>query len=852
MVSYLNCSSFRSTNCPDQENSFLFDSNPSDGINQMEESINQTNLDKDIKNGVNNDISVDSLDMSLFEKNTSKLLQKCSQRDKSNYMIAFEGSITGSQDLLSGLEQQRRHWLLNRNHISSNCELRHNQLADPQMTKSELYSRSAVRRQNERNLNEQSSESMSKFTQSIPDIRALLRMNSHYRLPYCPVSGFIPLYDLQSSQSSNSHSSGSEFSPPRSLVKVFMQNRSPLSSQPMSPSLSYDSPTPMAAESPIRPLYYNILDLTRSEANNNNILTESKTNSDHQFSNENSDKTRIRSDSHRIPYDLKQTFPIREVDESMSESSISETLTTPTDLNRNRLNQDNISRTNSICDYLDSIGINQNMNDGRTREQLRVDRSRSNVRTTSTQFPVRLVDKQVQASVATVGEQTAANSTPLVTPLVTPLTTPESPNACNKPVYVFYPNYSLPDLSFLEQVLEKHSNCGPKTVYLSPTKHQMPDKESVSVQMRRTVKSKSRPKSFTDFETLSKQNFSHIKDWDSLNILLPNEFKELIQKANNVSNNDNNEQMSNEVLSSDSSNPKVRMRSHRSSAHLSDNNSFYSRRGYARNKRFSLQEYPFYQINETEVETDCHNISQTENSCLTRSQTMPNCHNSCHCHQHCCHGCCHSCCRTPRQSPSANSANKSLVQTSNCEINTNSIDKLCQLLAMDLSFKKLMNIIDEQNCRQNLTNRSNMEAVRAAKDGQHSECKQNTSDEQLSLNPNKETMHFKELQKRWELLAALSPTDPKTVTSAGLCQKSGQLSEKVEPNRAVKKPEVARKPQVVLRRPQSSIPRPTSLNTDPTAHSHRKSLIPVPKPGLRSPVSHSSKTKSNGGHKTCN
>lgn len=448
-------------------------------------------------------------------------------------------------------------------------------------------------------------------------------------------------------------------------------------------------------------------------------------------------------------------------------------------------------------------------------------------------------------------------------------------NDLNTKIYVYYPNYSLPDLSFLEQIFSKDSNSGPKTVRLSPTKHQMPEKESVSVQMREKTKSKARPKSYTDYETLWNQNLTQLKaieDWDSLNILLPNEFKQLIQKQNtpNVE----------KQMSYDSYNPSVRMRSQRSSAQFSDNSVYSARRSnFGRNKRYSLQEYPNCQ----NTPNDSHNlIHNQQNNCIPRSQTFSNCHNSCHsCHHHCCHSCCHSsCCRTPRQSPPSSTS-----QSFDCDSNTTSIDKLCQLLAMDLSFNKQMNNINRQSV--GTEKRSNFETLLETKEEKLSDYDNNLNNnyifedslETLSTNPidelsnkDKDGSYFRELKQMWESLAAshsywwdrLIPTqptpEPKPMpnqisdsnydkiddkNNSNAFEKNKRKGEEVR-QKSVVKPEIPRKPKVVVRRPHSSIPRPTSLNTENrNCVAIRKSLIPVPKTGLKSPVNYTPKLKSN-------
>ena len=117
------------------------------------------------------------------------------------------------------------------------------------------------------------------------------------------------------------------------------------------------------------------------------------------------------------------------------------------------------------------------------------------------------------------------------------------PNACctnNSPVYVYYPNYSLPDLNFVQSSFQN--------VHLSPTKYQAPSLESScstvtnfkrrgsagqQVNVRATsTNNKTRPKSCGDFEKLTKESFKHIQDWKSLKTLLPDDIKDLIKTLN--------------------------------------------------------------------------------------------------------------------------------------------------------------------------------------------------------------------------------------------------------------------------------------------------------------------------------
>lgn len=111
-------------------------------------------------------------------------------------------------------------------------------------------------------------------------------------------------------------------------------------------------------------------------------------------------------------------------------------------------------------------------------------------------------------------------------------------------IYVCYPNYSLPDLSFLKELAAAEDK---PDLVLRPTQHKMPQPETAEggrgggaaaavsdgspALHRRTHSSEPhwrRPKSCNDFEDLSRRNLSHIQDWDSLSVLLPAEVKAMV------------------------------------------------------------------------------------------------------------------------------------------------------------------------------------------------------------------------------------------------------------------------------------------------------------------------------------
>lgn len=81
-----------------------------------------------------------------------------------------------------------------------------------------------------------------------------------------------------------------------------------------------------------------------------------------------------------------------------------------------------------------------------------------------------------------------------------------------KPVYVLYPSYALPDLGFLKTKDEDTAN-----LFLLPQKPQTAK-----------IPNKKRPFSCNDVEALKRKGFNHIQDWDSLNFLLPCEYRKIL------------------------------------------------------------------------------------------------------------------------------------------------------------------------------------------------------------------------------------------------------------------------------------------------------------------------------------
>lgn len=103
-----------------------------------------------------------------------------------------------------------------------------------------------------------------------------------------------------------------------------------------------------------------------------------------------------------------------------------------------------------------------------------------------------------------------------------------------KPVYVYYPNYALPDLGFLK---DKKPNVDLTKVYLRPQKFSATANacntdliSKIPACLRQPKKAWKQPRQFSssDIENLRKKGFSHIQDWSSLTFLLPKEYRVLL------------------------------------------------------------------------------------------------------------------------------------------------------------------------------------------------------------------------------------------------------------------------------------------------------------------------------------
>lgn len=93
-----------------------------------------------------------------------------------------------------------------------------------------------------------------------------------------------------------------------------------------------------------------------------------------------------------------------------------------------------------------------------------------------------------------------------------------------KPVYIVYPNYTLPDLSFLKIKDTEFNN-----LTLKP--HTF---DKSNVEWKRAVHL-GKPFSCNNIDALRQRGFAHIKDWESLTFLLPYEYKKILHDVPEVS-----------------------------------------------------------------------------------------------------------------------------------------------------------------------------------------------------------------------------------------------------------------------------------------------------------------------------
>ncbi|XP_063893871.1 uncharacterized protein LOC110379604 isoform X2 [Helicoverpa armigera] len=153
-----------------------------------------------------------------------------------------------------------------------------------------------------------------------------------------------------------------------------------------------------------------------------------------------------------------------------------------------------------------------------TRMNKLLQREQCDHKSTSTHLEADTIDKSIQTSSMQLSNMSQRELFKVVEPSFLEKL---KEGDCEKPVFVLYPSYTLPDISFLN---------GRPNIYLNPLKINITPRSSESKRNRLQVKGK-RPFSCNDLEMLKKKGVGHIKDWDSLNFLLPMECRQLLSEV---------------------------------------------------------------------------------------------------------------------------------------------------------------------------------------------------------------------------------------------------------------------------------------------------------------------------------
>lgn len=144
---------------------------------------------------------------------------------------------------------------------------------------------------------------------------------------------------------------------------------------------------------------------------------------------------------------------------------------------------------------------------------------------TSTQMPHDLMDKSMQTSF--LSNLHAPRERSVLKVIEPSFLEKLKKGDSQKPVYVLYPNYTLPDLGFItkDQNLDK--------VLLKPLKF-APSPDEPTKTKNKNSERNARPFSCNDVEGLRKKGFNHIRDWDSLTFLLPLEYRQILAEMPEV------------------------------------------------------------------------------------------------------------------------------------------------------------------------------------------------------------------------------------------------------------------------------------------------------------------------------
>ncbi|XP_050574059.1 uncharacterized protein LOC126914323 isoform X3 [Bombus affinis] len=483
--------------------------------------------------------SVDSLDC-------EDMLLTCQTNNKENYTIAFEGSITmysdGSQDF-DNQEKQQKAYETVEPYYNRNADLKNVLDLSMACSDSKIYTtwsnlkhssmNKIITRHPSGNNNtipefshgvENIISVTNKRSQSLPDLTQATQFhlnmplnfsvdsaesNNHVQQLHSSGSVMSRSINEESSDNGEHNSTGKKLQN-LSLVKLFMKQKS-MSAEGMSLTLDQSDsasdngwPTNNSASDSGTNTNTQI-----QRQNINNIPKRQVPESDFSINwvksdQHNNQDTENQKDSFNdIP---KYTSTISEQkDEIISSASLEEL---SENMSKSDLTHDNDADQNDI-DIIPNVFEHQR----KTAWVKSLEKKYPICKTTGIQAIAETEDNSVQTSLV----------------YIPPIKEKENPSlretiVNKKPVYVVYPNYVLPDLSFLN-IKDTKLDC----VTLKP---QCFGKNRVS--WKHTGRS-GRPFSCNDIDTLRQRGFSHVKDWESLTFLLPTEYKKILHDVPEVS-----------------------------------------------------------------------------------------------------------------------------------------------------------------------------------------------------------------------------------------------------------------------------------------------------------------------------
>ncbi|XP_014613809.1 PREDICTED: uncharacterized protein LOC106792140 isoform X6 [Polistes canadensis] len=415
--------------------------------------------------------SVDSLDC-------EDMLLTCQANNKNNYTIAFEASITMYSD--------------------SSPDFEHQEKPETYEVPETYYKKKGLRRHILDSSMVDSAES-----------------NNHPLQSHNSGSAMSRSVNEENSDGSGNTSSGKKLQN-LSLVKLFMKQKS-MSAEGMSLTLDQSDsisdngwPTSNSA----------------SDSATTNTNTNTNTNTQIQRQNINNTCTRpLPEKDFSINWVRSDCYTNKEI-----ESQKDKFADIPNNFPSNKENKDDMISSASVEELSESIikselvhdsdieqidfEISQDDLESRAKNLrvLQAENKSTIVKTTGIQAMVETEDNEVQTSI--IYKVPAEKDSPSIRETI----------VNKRPVYVVYPNYTLPDLSFLNIKDTKLDN-----VALKP---QCYDKSKPGWKHSNRC---SRPFSCNDIDALKQRGFSHVKDWESLTFLLPTEYKKILHDVPEVS-----------------------------------------------------------------------------------------------------------------------------------------------------------------------------------------------------------------------------------------------------------------------------------------------------------------------------